>query len=70
MRIALLRAGDVAEFEVSRQGGVLTVRAALAEEIGPRVRNDVDRCQSRPPPARAPGSPGARSGAHPGRLPA
>jgi hypothetical protein len=30
-RIALLRAGDVAEFEVSRQGDVLTVRAALAE---------------------------------------
>jgi hypothetical protein len=33
----MLRAGDVAEFEVSRQGGVLTVRAALAEEIGPRA---------------------------------
>jgi hypothetical protein len=30
-RIALLQAGDVAEFEVSRQGSVLTVRAALAE---------------------------------------
>jgi S1-C subfamily serine protease len=31
IRIALLRAGDVAEFEVSRQGSVLTLRAALAE---------------------------------------
>jgi len=30
-RIALLRAGDVAEFEVSRQGSVVTLRAALAE---------------------------------------
>jgi hypothetical protein len=30
-RIALLRAGDIAEFEVSRQGSVLTARTALAE---------------------------------------
>jgi hypothetical protein len=31
LRLALLRIGDVAEFAVSRPGGAVTVRAAMAE---------------------------------------
>jgi S1-C subfamily serine protease len=31
IRMALLRIGEVAEFAVSRHGGALTLRAAMAE---------------------------------------
>jgi S1-C subfamily serine protease len=31
LRLALLRIGEVAEFAVSRRGGAVTVRAAMAE---------------------------------------
>ena len=31
LRLALLRIGEVAEFAVSRPGGAVTVRAAMAE---------------------------------------
>ena len=31
IRLALLRIGEVAEFAVSRPGGAVTVRAAMAE---------------------------------------
>jgi hypothetical protein len=38
-RLALLRIGEVAEFAVSRPGGMLTVRAEMAErELGARSR--------------------------------
>ena len=39
IRLALLRIGEVAEFAVSRPGGMLTVRAEMAErELGARSR--------------------------------
>jgi len=39
IRLALLRTGEVAEFAVSRSGGMLTVRAAMAErEPAPRSK--------------------------------
>jgi hypothetical protein len=39
IRWALLRTGEVAEFAVSRPGGTLTVRAAMAErEPAPRCK--------------------------------
>ena len=34
LRLALLRIGEVAEFAVSRPGGAVTVRAAMAERAG------------------------------------
>jgi S1-C subfamily serine protease len=38
IRMALLRIGEVAEFAVSRQGGMLTVRAAPTEREPARTR--------------------------------
>jgi hypothetical protein len=37
-RIALLQAGETADFAVSRRGNMLTVRATTAERGFPRIR--------------------------------